>query len=104
MSVILDSPQKITFGLIGNIGNRLKGLHVALKALSLVKNQLPHFELRVLGQGDASAWTGEIERLGLDVDYILSAHASKIETWSQFETMADAHIPGVCPTNRRICR
>jgi glycosyltransferase involved in cell wall biosynthesis len=41
----------LSFGLIGNHGNNLKGLDIACAALGRVQSQLPPFELRVLGHG-----------------------------------------------------
>jgi len=46
----------------------------------------------------------EIERLGLEVDTLLSAHHRKAEKWSDFEAMAAKHIAGTCPTGRKICQ
>ncbi len=61
-SVILQSrldkikqAAPLTFGLIGNHGNKLKGLDVACAALARIKNQLPPFEFRVLGHGPPSS-------------------------------------------------
>lgn len=45
----------------------------------------------------------EIDRLELDVDYMLSAHAPKIESYKAFEDMAKKHVPGICPARRKIC-
>ncbi len=44
------------------------------------------------------AFKSEIERLGLDVNYLYSAHTRKAEPWVLFETMAGKHIPGPCQT------
>jgi len=48
------------------------------------------------------AFKSEIERLGLDVNYLYSAHTRKAEPWVLFETMAGKHIPGPCPTGRKF--
>lgn len=45
----------------------------------------------------------EIDRLGLDVEHMLSSHAPKIESYKAFEEMAKKHVPGTCPTGRKIC-
>ena len=65
LAAIDAQSQKLTFGMIGNFNNRLKGLHVALEALSIVKDRFPHFELRLLGQASDTRWAGEITRFGL---------------------------------------
>lgn len=72
-TVVLDQRLKkingqsgpLVFGMIGNFGNRLKGLDVALKALSRAKKDLPEFELHLLGQGDPVQWEQEIHNAGL---------------------------------------
>ena len=46
----------------------------------------------------------EIERLGLDVATLLSAHHRKAEKWEDFEAMAAKYVPGTCPTGRKICQ
>lgn len=45
----------------------------------------------------------EIERLGIDVNYILSAHGRKAERWTDFMKAAAQYVPGLCPTKRKIC-
>jgi len=49
---ITQPKDKITFGIIGNYNNKLKGLHICLQSLNQIKNNLPNFELRILGHGD----------------------------------------------------
>jgi glycosyltransferase involved in cell wall biosynthesis len=46
----------LTFGLIGNYGNNLKGLDIALAALARLQPQLPPFEFRVLGHGNPALY------------------------------------------------
>ena len=49
----INKPKdKIILGIIGNYNNKLKGLHILLKSLNQIKNDLPPFELRILGHGD----------------------------------------------------
>ena len=60
----------LQFGMIGNFGNNLKGLDVALKALSAVKKDLPEFELHLLGQGDPAIWRNDITNAGLEGNVI----------------------------------
>jgi len=61
------SPQKI--GLIGNYGNHLKGIGVALKALKALKDSGGDFTLHVLGKGDPKQWENTIKRYGLNVSF-----------------------------------
>lgn len=56
-------PLKI--GLMGNYGNHLKGVGIAIKALGHVKNNVPPFEFRILGKGDSSLWKDYINEAGL---------------------------------------
>ena len=69
---IRSDSEKLVFGLIGNFGNNLKGLGVALAALDKVKDQLPPFEFRVLGKGPQEKWNPLIERYGLGGHVIFS--------------------------------
>ena len=55
----------LVIGLIGYLGARFKGIHVALKALSVAQEELPPFRLRVLGAGDAQPWVRMASELGL---------------------------------------
>lgn len=59
---IADHSGPFTIGLIGNFGNGLKGLGVALESLSKVSSD---FKFKVLGKGDPARWQSDIERLGL---------------------------------------
>ncbi|MDB2682724.1 glycosyltransferase family 4 protein [Alphaproteobacteria bacterium] len=68
----LRGTEKLVFGLIGNYGNNLKGLGVAFKALSRIKDALPAFELRILGQGDPAKWRPMVEALELQDHVVFS--------------------------------
>ncbi|MBC1565095.1 glycosyltransferase family 4 protein [Listeria booriae] len=48
--------NKLIFGMIGSLDSKYKGLDVAIKALSKMKNKLPPFEFRILGSGDTTRW------------------------------------------------
>ena len=52
---------------------------------------------------NAMSIKSEIERLGLEMDYLVTAHSRKAEKWSDFLEMAAKHVPGKCPTGRKIC-
>lgn len=49
----IDGTTPLIFGLIGNYGHALKGLDIALAALTHSINHLPPFQFRVLGHGPA---------------------------------------------------
>ncbi|WP_068774096.1 glycosyltransferase [Paenibacillus sp. FJAT-26967] len=55
----------VTIGLIGSLNGRAKGIDVALEALSKIKNQIPPFKFRILGDGDKSRWEAMADSLGL---------------------------------------
>jgi len=61
-----NKPDHLIIGLIGNINNALKGFEIALKSLSEVKEQLPRFTLRVLGQAAPEKWEETIKSYGLE--------------------------------------
>jgi glycosyltransferase involved in cell wall biosynthesis len=56
----------LVFGMIGNLGNHLKGFDIALQALSEARDVLPPFSMRVLGQGDWQDWADIIQLYGLE--------------------------------------
>lgn len=58
-----DDP--LVFGLIGSLNGRTKGIDVAFKALARVKDKLPPFELRILGDGAQEPWKKLAERLSI---------------------------------------
>ena len=66
--------DKINIGLVGNFGNGLKGLDLALSALGIVRKycddnpdkDLPDFCFKILGQGLAAQWQGLIHSNNLD--------------------------------------
>lgn len=55
----------LTFGLIGSLTTRVKGIQTALSALSEVRSRLPDFRFRILGQGDPELWREAATRHGL---------------------------------------
>lgn len=59
------SPAPLTFGTIGSLVSRMKGVHTALEALATRRDTLPPFEYRILGEGDPSRYRIMAERLGL---------------------------------------
>lgn len=55
--------------------------------------------------GSAATLKVEIDRLGLDVDVILSGHHRKAEPYTMFLTSLKSYYrPGPCPTRRAICQ
>jgi glycosyltransferase involved in cell wall biosynthesis len=62
---ILSSKRLLKIGLIGSIKHKYKGLGTAIEGLARVKDRLPEFEFRVLGQGNPRPWQRDAERHGL---------------------------------------
>lgn len=61
-----DEPgADIVFGLIGSLKTQMKGVHIALEALSQARDALPPFRFRVLGGGDAAPWRKMADELGI---------------------------------------
>jgi glycosyltransferase involved in cell wall biosynthesis len=73
----------ITFGTIGSLVSKMKGIHIALEALSKARADLPPFQYRVLGEGDPEPYRNLAASLGLaDVvhfDGVLPAGAAVAE-------------------------
>ncbi|MGF1477460.1 MAG: glycosyltransferase family 4 protein [Geminicoccaceae bacterium] len=61
----IEDDRRLTFGTIGAISHRGKGIDVALRALAEARSQLPSFVYRVLGPGDPAPYRAVAEQLGL---------------------------------------
>ena len=55
----------LRIGLIGAVSVGFKGIDTAIEALRLSRDELPEFELRILGSGDSSRWRRLAEEAGL---------------------------------------
>ncbi|MCK0470086.1 glycosyltransferase [Halalkalibacter sp. APA_J-10(15)] len=60
--------KKIKIGMIGNLNNRIKGWDIALKALSLIKQNGLDFEFKILGDGETEQWRRFAEELNIEED------------------------------------
>ncbi|WP_153305888.1 glycosyltransferase family 4 protein [Desulfogranum mediterraneum] len=62
----ISNPGKpFVFGLIGSLSCKYKGIQTAFSALKKIHNQLPDFELQILGGGDSKPWMRLAESLGV---------------------------------------
>jgi len=52
----MDQRSKLIIGLIGSLNGSTKGIDVAMKAMARVKDKLPPFEFRILGDGSQDRW------------------------------------------------
>jgi glycosyltransferase involved in cell wall biosynthesis len=57
--------RHIKFGLIGSLNVDYKGHETAIKALAAIKNKLPPFKLRLLGDGNNKKWHALAEKYGI---------------------------------------
>ena len=51
---ISNGSSPLVIGIIANYSAKYKGIDIAIKALSILKNDLPPFEFRILGSGDST--------------------------------------------------
>jgi glycosyltransferase involved in cell wall biosynthesis len=56
----------IKFGLIGSLNVDYKGHETVIKALGLIKNQIPNFRVEFLGKGDPARWSQLIRSNSLE--------------------------------------
>jgi glycosyltransferase involved in cell wall biosynthesis len=62
----ISNPEKpLIFGIIGSLSCKYKGIQTAFSALKKIQNQLPDFELQILGGGDSKPWMRLAESLGV---------------------------------------
>lgn len=59
------APRPITFGTVGSLHGRFKGVQDAIAALGTMKSRLPPFRYRILGGGDPAPWRALAERHGI---------------------------------------
>lgn len=59
-------PSTLKIGLIGNYGNALKGLDIAINVLGRLKDEGYKFDLHVLGSGDPQRWHEAMKQQGLE--------------------------------------
>lgn len=63
---IKNPARLLKIGMIANYGNKLKGLHIAIKALASANKDLPPWELHILGQGNPQQWNKLIKQYALE--------------------------------------
>lgn len=60
-----ESNRPLVFGLVGSLNGKVKGIQTALAAFSRIREQLPSFEFRILGAGDAAPWRALAQQHGV---------------------------------------
>lgn len=68
---IEDRQEPLVFGVVGSLDHEYKGFEVAFRAIAAVREELPRFEIRHIGPGDATNWMPLIKELELldDVEF-----------------------------------
>ncbi|MBD2394964.1 glycosyltransferase [Cyanobacterium aponinum FACHB-4101] len=61
-----NGEKKVIFGLIGTLKGKFKGIQTVLRTLQQIRSQLPPFEFRVLGGGEADSWRQLAQSLGVN--------------------------------------
>jgi glycosyltransferase involved in cell wall biosynthesis len=61
-----SATQTFTLGLIGSLHGRTKGIHVAMKALSRIRREIPRVRFRILGPGIREPWESLAKEIGID--------------------------------------
>ncbi|WP_165842308.1 glycosyltransferase [Paenibacillus xerothermodurans] len=62
--------SKIIFGVIGSLSVKYKGVDTILSAFEKIRNDLPSFEIRILGNGDLKPWRQLAAARGLEKEAI----------------------------------
>jgi len=62
--------QDITFGLIGSLTSKYKGVQTALAALSKIRNDIPSFRFKILGDGSNQYYRQLVAKLNLNDNVI----------------------------------
>ena len=65
LSKITQTSAKTVFGLIGNYSSMYKGVHVAIRALALIKDKLPNWEFHIVGSGNPRIYIELAKKLGV---------------------------------------
>jgi len=63
---ITEARKPLKIGLIGALGNRIKGIHTALEALGSLKERFHSLEFHVLGGGDPEPWKEMAKYYGVE--------------------------------------
>jgi glycosyltransferase involved in cell wall biosynthesis len=89
---INNPTNTLQIGLIGNYGNTLKGIDVAIKALSAVKKRNYAFKLHILGSGNPAKWDKLIKRNDLSDDIMFHDHRPAGEPVLEWLDTLDLYI------------
>jgi len=76
--------RPVRIGLIGALANKIKGVHIALEALRLIKDQIVPFEFYILGGGDQGYWRQLAASKGLSAETVFCGtlpHGDAVQQW-----------------------
>ncbi|MFC4775861.1 glycosyltransferase [Paenibacillus sp. GCM10023252] len=68
ISSLTEPGKTLNLGLIGSLNGRTKGIDIALKAIAKVRQDLPSFKFRVLGDGNQDRWKQMAANLGIGAE------------------------------------
>lgn len=89
----LESTNRvIKFGMIGNLDVHYKGYDIALKALAIVKNQIPKFELHFVGGGKGKAVIKLAKKLGLEEHLVFNGKLPSGEAVFKYLDSLDIYL------------
>jgi len=66
LDIVSEPSSVVTLGLIGTLRTRFKGIQTVFEALSLIRDNLPAVQFRILGSGDSEPWKEEAKKFGVD--------------------------------------
>lgn len=86
------SDKTIIIGLIGNYKTKYKGVHLAIKALSEVKDQVGSFQLKILGKGNKEEYIELANDLGIGDNVIFCGSLPNGDLVMQWLDQVDIYI------------
>lgn len=109
--IIITEPSKMIGPVQIDIVDTAHALDYAITSIPAAKVvfEADHYsnqftdELSYVGRNGVS-FKQQINRLGLPVETLLSAHSAQPVDYTAFSEKAEEFVPGLCPTGRKICK
>src|SRR5690606_31481992 len=80
ISLLEEEQKELRFGMIGNVDVLYKGYDITLEALALIRDEIPHFKLYLVGAGKGDTVKNIAEKLGLTDNIVF---VGKLQSGSQ---------------------